>query len=130
MDVPPCLVSSGVSLWLYSKFGSMGRAVCFGQLRKNLGKIMALPEVDSFEMGVTQGPDVFVFWVQPVLLHLDPCRSPADGPEPDPGPVDQPCILWTLSVHDSGCAAAAHHWGHGRHLQAAPEPLSSSLQGE
>ena len=91
---------------------------------------MALPEVDSFEMGVTQGPDVFVFWVQPVLLHLDPCSSPADGPEPDPGPVDQPCILWTLSVHDSGCAAAAHHWGHGHHLQAAPEPLSSSLQGE
>ena len=24
------------------------------------------------EMGVTRGPDVFVFWVQPVLLHLDP----------------------------------------------------------
>ena len=32
---------------------------------------MALPKVGSFEMGVTQGPDVFVFWVQPVLLYLD-----------------------------------------------------------
>ena len=71
MDVPSCLVSSGVSLWLYSKFDSMGRVVCFGQLRRNLGEIMALPEVGSFEMGVTQGPDVFVFWVQPVLLLLD-----------------------------------------------------------
>ena len=24
------------------------------------------------EMGVTQGPGIFVFWIQPVLLHLDP----------------------------------------------------------
>ena len=33
---------------------------------------MALPEVGSLGRGVTQGPDIFVFWVQPVLLHLDP----------------------------------------------------------
>ena len=49
--------------------------------------MMALPEVDSLGRDVTQGPDVFVFWVQPVLLHLGPCSSPADHPEPDPGPV-------------------------------------------
>ena len=70
MDVPSCLVSSGVSLWLYSKFGSMGRVVCFGQLRRNLGDKMALTEVGSFEMGVTQGPGIFVFW------------SPACSPPP------------------------------------------------
>ena len=33
---------------------------------------MALPEVGILGRDVTQGPDVFVFWVQPVLLHLDP----------------------------------------------------------
>ena len=83
-------------------------------------------------MGVTQGPDVFVFWVQPVLLHLDPCSSPADHPEPYPGPPAQPGGLWRPCAHNSGCAAAAaaHHWGHGHHLEAAPEPLFSLFQGK
>ena len=83
------------------------------------------------EMGVTQSSDIFVFWVQPVLLHLDPCSSPADHPEPGPGPVAQPGVLWRPRAHNSGCAAAAsHHWGHGHHLEAAPEPLSCLLQGK
>ncbi|XP_060996160.1 cationic amino acid transporter 3-like isoform X2 [Dama dama] len=74
---------------------------------------------------VTRGPDVFVFWVL-----LDPCSSPADHPEPDPGPVAQPGVLWRPCAHNSGCAAAvAHHWGHDHHLEAAPGPLSSSIQG-
>ncbi|XP_070244331.1 uncharacterized protein [Bos mutus] len=65
-----------------------------------------------------------------VLLHLDPCSSPADHPEPDPGPVAQLVVLLRPRAHNSGCAAAAaHHWGHSHHLEAAPEPLSSSLQG-
>ena len=68
---------------------------------------------------------------QPVLLHLDPCSSPADHPEPDPGPPAQPGVLWRPRAHSSGCAAAAaHHWGHGHHLEAAPGPLSSSIQGK
>ena len=67
--------------------------------------------------------------VQPVL-HLDPCSSPADNPEPDPGPVAQPGVLWRPRAHSSDCAAAAaHHWGHGHHLEAAPGPHCSSLQG-
>ena len=83
------------------------------------------------ETGVTQGSDVFGFWVQPVLLHLDPCSSPAGHPEPGPGPVAQPGVLWRPQAHTSGCAvAAAHHWGHGHHLEAAPEPLSCLLQGK
>ena len=128
MDVPPCLVSSGTSLWLYSAIDSMEKAVCFGQLR-SLGDTMALPEVGSLGRGVAQGPDIFVFWVQPVLL-LDPCSSPADNPEPGPSPVAQPGVLWRPRAHNSGCAAAAaHHWGHGHHLEAAPGPHSSSLQG-
>ncbi|XP_043290949.1 cationic amino acid transporter 3-like isoform X5 [Cervus canadensis] len=74
---------------------------------------------------VTQGPDIFVFWVL-----LDPCSSPADHPEPEPGPVAQPGVLWRPRAHNSGCAAAAaHHWGHSHHLEAAPGPLSSSIQG-
>ncbi|XP_043756029.1 cationic amino acid transporter 3-like isoform X7 [Cervus elaphus] len=74
---------------------------------------------------VTRGPDVFVFWVL-----LDPCSSPADHPKPDPGPVAQPGVLWRPRAHNSGCAAAAaHHWGHSHHLEAAPGPLSSSIQG-
>ena len=91
---------------------------------------MSLPDVGSLGRGVTRGPDVFVFWVQPVLLHLDPCSSPADHPEPGPGPVAQPGVLWRPRAYNSGCAAAAaHHWGHGHHLEAAPGPQSSSLQG-
>ena len=90
---------------------------------------MALPEVGSLGRGVAQGPDIFVFWVQLVLL-LDPCSSPADNPEPGPGPVAHPGVLWRLRAHNSGCAAAAaHHWGHGHHLEAAPGPLSPLLQG-
>ena len=46
--------------------------------------MMAPPDVGSLRRGVTRGPDIFVFWVQPVLLHLDPCSSPADNPEPEP----------------------------------------------
>ncbi|XP_010839778.1 PREDICTED: uncharacterized protein LOC104989701 isoform X2 [Bison bison bison] len=66
----------------------------------------------------------------PVLLLLDPCSSSADHPEPDPGPVAQPGVLWRPRAYNSGCAAAtAHHWDHGHHLEAAPGPLSSSIQG-
>ena len=125
MDVPPWLVSSGVSLWSYSEIDRMVLECVFCQLR-SLGNIMAPPDVDSLGRGVTRGPDIFVFWVQPVLLHLDPCSSPADSPEPDPVPVAQPGVLWRPQAHNSGCAAAAaHHWGHGHHLEAASEPLSS-----
>ena len=68
---------------------------------------------------------------QAVLLLLDTCSSPADHPEPDPGPVAQPGVLWRPRAHNSGCAAAAaHHWGHGHHLEAAPGPLSSSIQSK
>ena len=92
--------------------------------------MMALSDVYSMGRGVARGPDVFVFSVQPVLLLLDPCSSPADNPEPDPGPVAQPDVLWRSRAHNSGsAAAAAHHWGHGHHLEAAPGPLSSSIQG-
>ena len=91
---------------------------------------MAPPDVGSLRRGVTRGPDIFVFWVQPVLLHLDPWSCPAGHPEPGPGPVAQPGVLWRPRAHNSGCAAAAaHHRGHGHHLEAAPEPLSSSVQG-
>ena len=82
---------------------------------------------------VTQGLDIFGFWSRTysVLLHLDPCSSPADHPEPDPGPVAQPGVLWRPRAHNSGCAAAAaHHWGHSHHLEAAPEPQSSYVQGK
>ena len=33
---------------------------------------MSIPDVGNLGRGVTRGPDVFVFRVQPVLLHLDP----------------------------------------------------------
>ena len=100
-------------------------------LLRGLGDMMSIPNVGSLGRGVTRGPDVFVFGVQPVLLHLDPRSSPADHPEPDPGPVAQPGILWRPRAHNSGCAAAAaaHHWGHSHHLEAAPESHCSSLQG-
>ena len=88
--------------------------------------MMALPDVGSLE---TQGPDIFVFWVQPVL-HIDSCSSPSDNPECDPGPVAQPGVLRRPRAHNSGCAAvAAHHWSHSHHLETAPEPFFSSLQG-
>uniref|UniRef100_A0A4X1SPC0 Uncharacterized protein n=1 Tax=Sus scrofa TaxID=9823 RepID=A0A4X1SPC0_PIG len=59
-----------------------------------------------------------------------PAGSPADHPEPASGPVAQPRVLWRPRVHSRGCAAAAAHCGdHCHHLEAAPEPLSSSLQG-
>ena len=103
--------------------------MCLFQLRSSR-KMMPLPDVGSLGRGVAQGPDIFVFWVQRVLFLLDPCSSPADHPEPDPGPVAQPVVLWRPRAHNSGCAAAAaHHWGHDHHLEAAPEPLSSSIQG-
>ena len=87
--------------------------------------MMAPPDVGSLGRDVTRGPDIFVFWVQPVL-HLDPCSASADNPEPDPVLVVQPGVLWRPRAHNSGCAAAAaHHWGHGHHLEAASEPLSS-----
>jgi len=96
----------------------------------SLGNTMSVPDVGSLGKGVTRGLDVFVFRVQPVVLHLDPCSTPADHPEPDPGPVAQPGVLWRPRAHNSGCAAAAaHHWGHGHHLEAAPGPHYSSLQG-
>ena len=69
--------------------------------------------------------------VQPVLLLLDPCSSPADDPDHDTGSKVQICVLWRPRVHHSGCAAAAaYHWGHGHHLEAAPGPLSSYVQGK
>ena len=112
------------------KLTGEGGILCLCQLRRNLGNVIAIPDVGSLGRGVAQGPDIFVFWVQPVLLHLDPCSSPADHPEPDPGPLAQPGVLWRPHAHNSGCAAAAaHHWGHGHHLEAAPKPLFSSLQG-
>ena len=38
-------------------------------------------------------------------------------------PLAQPGVLWRPRAHNSGCAAAAaHHWGHGHHLEAAPGP--------
>ena len=41
-----------------------------------------------------------------------------------------PGVLWRPRAHNSGCAgAAAHHWGHGHHLEAAPGPLVSYVQG-
>ena len=82
---------------------------------------------------VTQGLDIFGFWSRTysVLLHLDPCSSPADHPEPGPGPVAQPGVLWRPRAHNSGCAAAAaHHWGHDHHLEAAPGPQSPYIQGK
>ena len=92
--------------------------------------MMALPEVGSLGWGVTRGPDIIVFWVQPVLLLLDPCSSLAEHPEPGPGPVAQTCVLWRPRAHNSGCAAAAaHHWGHSHHLEAAPKPHISYIQG-
>ena len=82
---------------------------------------MSVPDVGSLGRGVTRGPDIFVF--QPVLLHLDPCSSPVDHPEPDSGPVAQPGVLWRPRAHSSDCAAAAaHHWDHGHHLETAPGP--------
>ena len=91
---------------------------------------MALPEVGSLGWGVTRGPDIIVFWVQPVLPLLDPCSSLAEHPEPGPGPVAQTCVLWRPRAHNSGCAAAAaHHWGHSHHLEAAPKPHISYIQG-
>ena len=79
----------------------------------SLGNTMSVPDVGSLGNGVTRGPDVFVFRVQPVVLHLDPCSSPADHPEPDPVPAVQPGVLWRPRAHNSGrAAAAAHHWGH------------------
>ena len=81
---------------------------------------------------VTQGLNIFGFWSRTcsVLLHLYPCSCPADNLEPDRVPVAQPGVLWRPHAHNSGCAAAAaHHWGHGHHLEAAPGPHCSSLQG-
>ena len=101
---------------------------CLFQARSSRD-MMAPPDVGSRRRGVTRGPDIFVFWVQPVLLHLDTCSSPADNPEPEPGPVAQPVVLWRPRAHNSGCAAAVHHWGHGHHLEAAPGPHCSSIQG-
>ena len=102
---------------------------CLFQLRSSRD-MMPLPDVGSLGRDVARGPDIFVFWVQPVLLLLDLCSSPAGHPEPGPGPVAQPGVLWRPRAPNSGCAAAAaHHRCHGHHLEAAPEPLSSSVQG-
>ena len=69
----------------------------------SLGNTMSVPDVGSLGKGVTRGLDVFVFRVQPVVLHLDPCSTPADHPEPDPGPVAQQVfsgnpVLTTVAV--------------------------------
>ena len=75
---------------------------------------------------VTRGPHIFVFWVQPVLLLLDLCSSSADHPEPDPGPVAQPGVLWRPRAHNSGCAAAA------KSFQSCPslcDPMDGSPPG-
>ena len=63
--------------------------------------MMAPPDVGSLGRDVTRGPDIFVFWVQPV--HLDPCSSSADNLEPDPVPVVQQVfsgdpVLTTVAV--------------------------------
>ena len=60
MDVPPCLVSSGISLLSYFEIDRMVLECVFCQLR-SLGDMMALSDVGSMGRGVTRGPDVFVF---------------------------------------------------------------------
>ena len=60
MDVPPWLVSSGVSLWSYSEIDRMVLECVFCQLR-SLGDMMALSDVGILGRDVTQGPDIFVF---------------------------------------------------------------------
>ena len=120
-----------ISLWWYSEIDKI-RWECVSHQLRNAGDMMTLHDVGSFGKECAQGLDVFSFWSQTcsVLLHLDPCSSPADHPEPDPGPVAQPGVLWRPRAHNSGCAAADDdHWGHSHHLEAAPEPHCSSLQG-
>ena len=129
MDVSLCLVSSGISLWSYSEIDKIGwdsvsLAVEEGSWRYNGPSWGGQPGE-----GCDPRSWHLCFWVQPVLL-LDPCSSPAEHPEPGPGPVAQTCVLWRPRAHNSGCAAAAaHHWGDGYHLEAAPGPQSSYIQG-
>ena len=129
MDVPSCLVSSGISLLLHSEINRMGwDSVSLGVEESCIYDDLTWCGQPGKECDLSS--DIFVYWVQPVLFHLDPCSSPADHPEPGPGPVAQPGVLWRPHAHNSGCAAAAaHHWGHSHHLEAAPGPLFSSLQG-
>ena len=61
MDVPSCLVSSGISLWSYSDIDRMVLECVFCQLWSLGDMMMALHEVGSLGRDVTQGPDVFVF---------------------------------------------------------------------
>ena len=61
MDVPSCLVSSWISLWWYSETDKIGWEHIFYQLR-NLGDMMALPEVGSFGWNMIQVLDLFGFW--------------------------------------------------------------------
>ena len=90
--------------------------------------MMALPDAGGFREGcdltsLSSGSSLF-------SSSSDPCSSPAEHPEPGPGPVAQTCVLWRPRAHNSGCAAAAaHHWGDGHHLEAAPEPQTSYIQG-
>ena len=52
MDVPPCLVSTGISLWSYSETDKMGGILCLWQLRRSPGDMMALSDVSSFMGGL------------------------------------------------------------------------------
>ena len=61
MDVPPWLVSSGISLWSYSEIDRMVLECVFCQLR-SLGDMMALPEVGGFGRDMIQALDLFGFW--------------------------------------------------------------------
>ena len=76
-------------------------------------------------------PSSWSIWLLELKLFSSTLSSPDAHPEPDPGPVAQPGVLWRSRAHNSGCAAAAaHHWGHGHHLEAAPGPHSSYVQGK
>ena len=129
IGVPSCLVSGGISHWLYSEINRMGRADCVGKLRKNLPDKMALHEVGSYRDGCDPRSWRLCLLGPACSPPPWPCSSPADHPEPDPGPVAQPGVLWRPRAHNSGCAAA-HRWGHGHHLEAALEPLFSLFQGK
>ena len=139
MDVPPCLVSSGISLWSHSEIDRMVLSIQYNTIQYSTIQLVLSVEESWRYDGPSwcgqpgEGCDPRSWGLcllSPVCSPPCPCSSPADNPEPDPGPVAQPDVLWRSRAHNSGsAAAAAHHWGHGHHLEAAPGPLSSSIQG-